>query len=250
MPYKLIKGTFHLVGLNKKRNPVGFEPDGDSIQFKPNSPGGLDELEVVNRPYKLTQIGSVNLRFEGIDATELHYSGARQPYPIGEEARDFVTGAFGMNPVTYISNGIKVKPPANDGQQGYILSKQLDYHGRPVSFVFVGTISSPDGKWIYIDSDMLKQSLNYKLLQNGLVYPLFYDTLYHDLRETMRDAAKRAFNNNKGLWPYDWSNEWIDVTEQSGVEQEYTIFTKIFRRLTDFHKEHEGFVDSVFVARR
>lgn len=246
MPYRLIKGTFHLTSVNKNGKPIGFKPDGDSFQFKPNNPAHLDELERVRFRYRLSGIESTNLRFEGIDATELHYSSARQPQPFAEDARDFLTATFGMDPVTYTASGITVKPPANDGQRGYILSKQLDYHGRPVSFVFLGTTQKRNGEEFRVKSAWLRSSLNYKLLKRGLVYPLFYDTLYHDLRETMRDAAIEAFNKGKGLWPDDWSNDWVDVADQSGIEQQFNIYPKIFRRLISFHKEYTGFDQKTF----
>jgi len=38
MPFILIQGTFHLVGQTQAGNPTGFEPDGDSVQFKPANP--------------------------------------------------------------------------------------------------------------------------------------------------------------------------------------------------------------------
>ena len=38
MPFIVIQGTFHLVGRTQAGNPSGFEPDGDSIQFKPTNP--------------------------------------------------------------------------------------------------------------------------------------------------------------------------------------------------------------------
>jgi hypothetical protein len=189
MPYKLIKGTFHLTGLSQSGSPTSFQPDGDSLQFRPTNLAHLDDLEQVARNYRLTNINSVNLRFEGIDATEMHYGGSRQPSPLAEDSRDYVTGQFGMNPVNYRADGYRVLPPANDGQSGYILSKQLDFHGRPVAFVFVGNTSRLDGSWKHLDSSWLRRSINYRLISGGLVYPLFYDTLYNDLRETMRAAA-------------------------------------------------------------
>lgn len=248
MPYQLIKGTFHLAGRNQAGNPTSFQPDGDSIHFRPNNPARLDDLEQVFRPYRLTHINSTNLRFEGIDATEMHYGGSRQPYPQAEDARDYVTGAFGMNPVRYRADGVRVLPPANDGQQGYILSKQLDFHGRPIAFVFVGDHSARDGSWLHVDSQMVRGSVNYRLLNQGLVYPLFYDTLFNDLRETMRAAAIRAAEAWQELWEYDWTNDWVGVRTQTGIEQDYNIFPKLFRRVTDFHNEHNGFSEQTFVS--
>ena len=37
MPFVVIKGSFHLVGKSSQGNPTGFEPDGDSMQFKPET---------------------------------------------------------------------------------------------------------------------------------------------------------------------------------------------------------------------
>ncbi len=241
MPYKLIKGTFHITGRSAAGNPTSFQPDGDSIHFRPSNPSHLDDLEQVGRPYRLTHIGSLNLRFEGIDATEIHYGGTRQPSPLAEQSRDYLTGQFGMNPVTYKADGYRVLPPANDGQKGYILSKQLDVHGRPVSFVYAGTTSLTNGSWQYLRKPLLKVSLNYKLLRRGLVYPLFYDTLYSTIREPLRDAALEAIYEGAGVWSYDWTNTWVDVRKPDGIEELYTIYPKLFRRITDYHKENPVF---------
>jgi hypothetical protein len=44
MPFVAIKGSFHLCGKSAARNPTGFQPDGDSMQFKPDRPSLLDRL--------------------------------------------------------------------------------------------------------------------------------------------------------------------------------------------------------------
>jgi hypothetical protein len=93
MPYKLIKGTFHLTGRSPAGNATGFSPDGDSMQFRPNTPAHLDGLEQAGHPYELNQDREPHLRFEGIDATEMYYGGSRQPSPQAEDARDYLTGA-------------------------------------------------------------------------------------------------------------------------------------------------------------
>ncbi len=85
MPFTVISGTFHLVGMTKAGAASGFEPDGDSMQFKPNNSKLLDRLETQGSNYRLTTIGSTQLRFEGIDALELHFEGSashgRSPTP-------------------------------------------------------------------------------------------------------------------------------------------------------------------------
>jgi hypothetical protein len=113
MPFILIQGTFHLVGQTQAGNPTGFEPDGDSIQFKPASPQLLDRLTQLARPYRLTSIGSTQLRFEGIDALELHFDSTHQPRPLADPARDFLTGELHLNPVAYRPpRNLQVSPPS------------------------------------------------------------------------------------------------------------------------------------------
>jgi hypothetical protein len=53
MPFLIIRGSFHLVGQKSNGTASGFEPDGDSMQFKPDDAGLLDKLEQVAQPYRL-----------------------------------------------------------------------------------------------------------------------------------------------------------------------------------------------------
>jgi hypothetical protein len=66
MPFLIIRGSFHLIGKTAQGNPSGFQPDGDSMQFKPDNAALLNRLEQIDDPYRLTSIGSTQLRFEGI----------------------------------------------------------------------------------------------------------------------------------------------------------------------------------------
>jgi hypothetical protein len=117
MPFILIHGTFHLVGRTQAGNPTGFEPDGDSIQFQPANPALLDQLDQPARPYRLSSTGSTQLRLEAIDALELHFDSTHQPRPLADQARDFLTGKLGLNPVPYRPPKLlQVKPPSPQGR--------------------------------------------------------------------------------------------------------------------------------------
>jgi hypothetical protein len=249
MPFTLVKGTFHLVDKTKAGRLVGFAPDGDSLAFKPDKVSLLDRLDRIAQPYKLTAIGSVQLRFEGIDALELHFRGAsgperRQPAPLAEEARDFLTGRFGLNPVPYAPPRlITVRPPVpRDGAPGFILSRALDVHGRPVSFVFVGSPAPRrDGASVNLNASLLRQSLNYKSLLAGEAYPLFYETLFADLRATLTTAALNARSKRRPIWLSDKSQRGLTVRGADGLETDGVIFPKLFRRLIEFYSEgHRG----------
>jgi hypothetical protein len=236
MPFVVIKGTYHLCGISKSGAATGFQPDGDSMQFKPDNAALLDQLQVVDKPPRLTSIGSTQLRFEGIDALELHFDGRhRQPAPLPDEARNYLTGLLGMNPVAYKTDGVTVQAPAQrDGIPGFILSRALDEHGRPVSFAFAGAPSEPDGAQITLKAPLLRKSLNYKLLASGNAYPLFYDTLFAALRTTFTDAVTRAQTKKQGLWTDDKSLSGLKLKDDATLEQTGVIFPKLFRRLTSY----------------
>ena len=242
MPFIAIPGTFHLVNKTVAGTPSGFEPDGDSIHFRPSNPAQLARLRVVGRPLKLTTIGSVMLRFESIDALELHYQAdngvtSHQPRPLADQARDFLTGLLGMNPVPYVlPRGVRVRPPVpRDAVTGYIVARTLEVFGRPVSFAFAGPSPFADGADVFLTPDVLKTSLNYKLLRNGHAYPLFYDTLFVDLRKAMQVATRQARASGKGIWALDRTNAGLALPNgPADLEQNGVIFPKLFRRLTDF----------------
>jgi hypothetical protein len=236
MPFLIIKGSFHLVGESPRGNPTGFQPDGDSMQFKPDNPALLDQLERIDKPYRLTSIGSTQLRFEGIDALELHFEGHHQPRPLADDSRDYLTGLLDMNPVPYKPpDDLTVKPPvAHDGTRGYILSRALEVHGRPVSFAFADEPTGADGSKLTLKAALLKKSLNYKSLASANAYPLFYDTLFAALRATFAQAVQAARADKKGLWKHDRSTKGLAAVSEADLEQRGVIFPKVFRRLTSY----------------
>jgi hypothetical protein len=120
MPFILIHGTFHLVGRTQAGNPTGFEPDGDSIQFQPANPALLDQLDQPARPYRLSSIGSTQLRLEAIDALELHFDSTHRHDPWRTRHATSHWQA-GLNP---------------DATPGFILSRSLEVNGRPIAFAF------------------------------------------------------------------------------------------------------------------
>jgi endonuclease YncB( thermonuclease family) len=246
MPFTLIKGTFHLVG-QQNGQPNGFQPDGDSIQFKPANLSLLNRLNQIKRPYHLSSIGSTQLRFEGLDALELHFAGAarHQPRPLADVARDFLTGALGLNPVPYDPpDNITVDPPVpHDAAPGYILSRSLEVNGRPVAFAFAGDAPEDDGDDVFLDANRLRNSLNFALVASGNAYPLFYDTLFVSLRTVLATAATQARTAGSGLWPHDLTSAGLNVQNASDLEQNGVIFPKLFRRLSEFLSQGLGGLD-------
>ncbi len=85
--YTLIKGTFHV---------VGFSPDGDSLMFKANNEAHWAKVKTTHADIfaeRLQQAnGAVQLRLQGIDALETHYSppSASTPAHLKEKEGDHI----------------------------------------------------------------------------------------------------------------------------------------------------------------
>lgn len=235
MPFLVITGTYHLCG-ERNGKPTGFQPDGDSFQFEPDDPELLKQLDQVGQPFRLTSIGSTQLRFEGIDALELHFGGSHQPRPLADDERDYLTGLLAMNPVAYKPpDEVTVQAPAaRDGTKGFILTRSLEAHGRPVSFAYAGAPPAPNGSEVTLKPTLLRKSLNYRSLASGHSYPLFYDTLFADLRAVFTKAAVAARTAKKGLWKSDRTTRGTSAKDQADLEEHAVVFPKLFRRLTSY----------------
>ena len=76
MEYFLIKGTFRV---------IGYSPDGDSLMFEANNPQHWGKIVTANRPVFEERLkkgeGAVQLRLQGVDALETHYSPSPVPTP-------------------------------------------------------------------------------------------------------------------------------------------------------------------------
>ena len=236
MTFVVISGTFHLVGQTRTGKPSGFEPDGDSIQFRPDDATLLDRLERVGSGYRLTSIGSTQLRLEGMDALELHFEGSHQPRPLADEARDDLTGRCGLNPVPYAPpDRLRVQPPVpHDGTPGHILARSLEVYGRPVAFAFAGAPDEPDGSEVYLKPGRLRRSLNYRSVASGHSYPLYYDSLFADLRATFSKAVAKARKDRVGVWRSDRTAKGVTAASQADLEAKGVVFPKLFRRLTSY----------------
>ena len=70
-----------------------------------------------------------------------------------------------------------------------------------------------------------------------MAYPTYYEGLFHDLRNAMTGAVIRAWNANRGLWPFDWTDG-VRVTGWPALEDHHALFPKLFRRLAAYLSDH------------
>ncbi len=206
MSFTLIKGVF---------NPKSGIPDGDSVRFLADDDTLFDKLD---GRVEIKPGGEVQLRYEGVDALE---KAAKQPFSSDATKRN-----------------IELLGGDSNGLPGFILSQQADRNGRPVCFVFVGEPLEDDGADIFITPDLLEKSINYQMLKEGFLYPMFYDTLYKELRDVMTAATVEARNAGKGIWSEDASNKGFIVkppVDRADLKELLPIFPKLWRRLESFY---------------
>jgi endonuclease YncB( thermonuclease family) len=232
MPYRLIKGKFHL--FYESTRHVGSQPDGDSLWFKPNNPNLLQGL--AGRSAEFNKGGFAQQRFEAIDALELHYKGAEQHHDLSIAARDFALDEAGFEEIEYAPElFIAVRTATPHPIEGYILTRNVDPYGRPVSFVFPGTINRSDGSDVWLDVNMENRSINAALARSGNAYPAFYTGLPTDLRNRIASLANQARKANRGLWKDDKSMKGFRAKGLTQLEK-LAIWPKMFRRLVSYFK--------------
>lgn len=203
MPFTLIKGKFE---------PTFGRPDGDSLRFVPDDPSPIFKLFRRGRAPKINSTnGSVQLRYEAIDTME---SSALEP---------FSSDATKSN--LDLANA--------SGGRGYICSNQLGPNGRPIAFVFTGDTTIDDGDDnVFLDTNAIRDSINVQQLASGHAYPLFYDTLFDDLREHCAEVSNTAKSSNLGVWAADKTNTGAAWT--GNVDTLPPIFPKLWRRIDKF----------------
>ncbi|MGL6343318.1 MAG: thermonuclease family protein [Waterburya sp.] len=204
MPFTIIKGVF---------NPQSGIPDGDSVRFLADDDSLFDRLA---GRVEFKSDGEVQLRYEGIDALE---KAALEP---------FSSDATKQN--------LELLGGSENGQPGYILSNQIEKNGRPVCFVFTGNPDDADGSEIILEPELLQNSVNYQLLAAGFVYPLFYDTLYKELRDRLVEAVTTARQKELGIWTEDATNQGFTVKPPVNLAKLEPIFPKLWRRLETFYR--------------
>jgi hypothetical protein len=182
MPLNIIKGHYRL---------QGSEPDGDSVHFHPTNPDAFTSLHL---GAQLSSQGATQLRLEAIDALETHYSprvagGFLQHQPLGlaHAAAAELLRLLGFTDVQ--RDGERVTSSTPEQTEGYILTRFADKYGRAVSFAYASPSDHDDLDSVFVDAQLLQQSVNFQLVAAGLVYPTYYSKLFPDLRDALTGAA-------------------------------------------------------------
>jgi endonuclease YncB( thermonuclease family) len=225
--YLVIKGSFVIIGKS---------PDGDSVRFRPDQ---ADLLKKLKRGYKIqpSKDGTVQLRFEAIDAPELHYIGEQQP--LGAEARDLLLHLLGFNDFTPDKND-KITFAQPQEIRGGILSQAAEVNGRPVSYAFLEAELNAfnDGERIAIGDALLGASLNANVLQAGMAYYTVYSSQPQSHQIFMRGLAQQAKEAGLGIWQVDRTAEFT-LVNLDDVTQQQLILPKLFRRCVAYLRDRD-----------
>jgi endonuclease YncB( thermonuclease family) len=226
--------TDHLV-LRGRLIVVGKEPDGDSVRFVPDTAGLLRQLIGAER-IRPSHDGSVQLRFDGVDAPELHYGKAAQP--LGAGARDDLLTHLGFTGLTYAADRpntvIAADPP--EGVRAAILTAMAEANGRPVSYVIVGDDDTlpPDGIRLTAGPDLIARTVNAWLLSEGIAYYTAYTSEPAAHRDQLREIARAARDKPTGVWAQD-ATAVFDLENPASIGPAgQLILPKLFRRCTDY----------------
>ncbi len=284
MDYYLIKGHFHVVGYSPDGDSLMFEAaepkewekiktqfhklfdekleeSGGSVQLRLQ---GIDALETHYGPAKLAP--PRELWGKSYEKAEQPSPGNyRQPADYGEQATLKLLSYLGVEDVEWGSafgrkwiKKIKLlydqeetyfTEKGKDKLEGFIVVNDMDRTGRPICWVFGGKTERRDGDHM-TDEDLLefvKQSVNYRLVANGLVYPYFFMTLSAKLRQPLIYAVLNAQRQKMKLWSADVSHGGIKLAKLTDLTDQYLIFPYIFRRIIkhQFKRQMEQYWDAL-----
>lgn len=216
MPFVLIKGRYV---------PSAGVPDGDSVRFRANNLSLWGRLE--GKAAKIgtgaETAGTVQLRFEGIDAIE-----KQATQPLARLAKESMFQLIGVT-------------PSQPEPVGYVLARMTDDEsGRPIAFAFAGPAPEADGASVFLESARLKKSVNYLQMRAGHAYPLYYNTLFANLRGTFTQALASARGGKRGVWPTDGTRRGITVRTAADLASVPPIWPKLWRRLQSHLRGNTG----------
>lgn len=226
---------------------LDYEPDGDSVRFIADDATHYDALKRSDRIRPSQRDGSVQLRFEGVDAPELHYG--KDAQPLGDTARDALLNWIGFTAIEFDhAQPTRVTTAKPATVRAAILAQMVEVNGRPVVYVLLETANNlpGDGAWINADQALLDQTLNLRLLSDGQAYYTVYTSLPADHRRHLRAVAAQARTAGRGVWGRDTTADWLLVNQESIGPDGQLILPKLFRRCTDYLKAvDKGFIGNL-----
>ncbi len=245
MPYTVLRGHFVIRYPDLPRQ--GPEPDGDTVKFRPDTPGLVELIpRRSGRPPEINARG-ISVRLEAIDALETHFAETHQELGGANAARDALLARLGFtNVVFFPDQPNRVQSADADELVGYVLSNGIDANGRMIGFVYPGEPAVADGASVFLDNPGVDTSVNASLLADGLVYPAFYGTLPASLRVHLAESSRAARAAGLGIWPGSTATPDATATVPDLATLEtLAIWPKLFRRLVPYLATGQSSLDGL-----
>jgi endonuclease YncB( thermonuclease family) len=234
VPYTLLRGDFVI------RYPdlplLGPEPDGDTVKFRPDTPGLVEGLpRPSGTPPELNARG-ISVRLEAIDALETHFGETHQELAGANAARDALLADLGFTNVRYFPDmPNKVESADQDTVRGHVLANGIDANGRLIAFAYAGDHAGPDGMSVFVDEALANRSANARLLAAGHAYPAFYTTLPATLRQHLAASSAAARAAGAGIWARSTADPDGPATVADlPAAEALVIWPKLFRRIVPY----------------
>jgi hypothetical protein len=243
MAYTLIQGRF-VSTVALAATDAGRKPNAGTIHFRPTQPELLKQWGDFLEPQEL---GTVEVRLEGVEALETGFKNNHQCLPVALAARRRLLQILELEqPDALGETGPYLGTAAES--PGYLLARNIDDHGRVIAFAYSGSATEADGARVFVKPDRVNASANALLLREGLAYASFYDSLPADLRTGLAELPRRARGYNLGLWPkavaMPGRRALIPNARALG---NLVVFPKLFRRLVEYfaggHLQLDAFRD-------
>ena len=220
--YRVIKGRL----IVRQRQ----SPDGDSMRFVANDMSLFEGLPRFSPPSETRGLETYQLRFQAIDAPELHYGGAAQPH--GLESRNGLLDWLGVDPAEW---DWAVAPSGFEWEkEAAILCDGFEGHGRPIAFV-LADVDADDGSDMKLTKSLLAETYNYHAAKAGLAYlGLYSGGLSFEIQSSLIAAYKQARTSKLGIWKLDRTRRFaVNTLDDIGPEEGSLVYPKIFRRCVD-----------------
>lgn len=259
-PFRVFRGQLYAVGL---------KPDGDTISFKPHDPAALaalpdDEGTLGKVSFDAEANGSVSVRLQGIDALETHYQPAvsvnvsavnntapkpsagnhHQPTALARGAAHALLGLLGVTVtdadwhawgyLRRVTVGERVVTEKfTEGVEVVVVSDTCDRNGRVLGWVFPSASTLAEGATLTEDAltDLVKDSVNSELLNQGHAYPYYFFTLSNALRNRLSIFARSAVRYNRGVQAADTSEQGVRLPTVSALNDSAVLWPYLFRKL-------------------
>lgn len=239
MAYRIVSGFLSVEGRS---------PDGDTVAFYLNEENLGDWVWTKTKTGRFPSFNKsfqTNVRFEGIDALELHYRDrlawpavdSHQKKSLALDARNRMLDLCGFDRSAFTeSANHTLRDPSNQLIPATVAYNDVDPFGRLIGFVFNADdspeLSNEDDPERFLSVDDVKRSVNAKLLKEGLVFPTFYGGLYTQLREAMTELTLSAMNDaDSPIWQAYQPTFVMDRGGDLEALKELVIMPKLYRRL-------------------